>query len=497
MSRRCVDPARSFGLLSCVVPRALPLRSCSHGLLRSTTQHRSAFYERIYAISTATKIRSTPRKSLPSPANATSVGPLIRNFQTSIPTYARSNRGRPRPKEQSIRVPFKDIDLEELHRIFRYDVGYREGNIILRVLHERRVNGSLIDLGVRIDGATDIPQSATNSALEWLREEFPVDEQAAAQNWAKLELEKLEMGYINRAERLGLYKAEPGESRSPRSTADTSTSVIDEFKRYHEQRREVAAQERKDSGMEQKEQELQLAKQDEASRKKEIWDAKLAERREQLAKQGMIQIPGRDLEDTSIPELTKTRRLLPATLFGAACLVAFYFLAQNYTPPTRNQRLFPDVPVSISTLGGIVGLNLLVFCLWRVPPCQAALNKFFMAVPAYPYAISIMGIPDSKVSLRRLKIRESQLTQHRKPQSSTEDYSFAMDVSRYLVATMNFLSQFAPGTMSKVDVIAHGAGALTGLFGAHVWREQHLKEAEPPEPYHNNLERHESLRDTT
>lgn len=55
-----------------------------------------------------------------------------------------------------------------------------------------------------------------------------------------------------------------------------------------------------------------------------------------------------------------------------------------------------------------------------------------------------------------------------------------MDVSRYLVATINFLYHFTPGTMSTVDVIAHGAGALTGLFGAHAWRERQVNKEDPP-----------------
>lgn len=394
MSRPGSGSAKGLGLLSSALIRnfSASKSSSANSFCRSAIHQRQAFYERFYSISIAETSRAPARAWKSGRTSGNPTRPCIRSFHHTPASSARAPRSRPKHKDPSIRIPFNNLELDELQTIFKYDVGQKEGNIILRILHERRVSGSLIDLGVRIEGAAELPLSATNSALDWLRQRYPVDEQAAAQVWTQKEVQKLEQSYIDRAERLGLYQTEPGEKHVPsRSTADTSSSVIDEFRRHHEQRRAKEARRREESGEVQKEQELRLAKQDEAARKKEIWDAKLAERREYLAKQGMVKIKGRDLEDESIPELTTLQRLLPATLFGGACVAAFIFFATHYSPPTKDQRLLPNVPVSVATVGTIVCVNFAVYCLWFVPRFQRVMNKYMMSVPAYPFAFSMIG----------------------------------------------------------------------------------------------------------
>lgn len=133
-----------------------------------------------------------------------------------------------------------------------------QGNEILRIIHERRVTGSLGDRGIKIDHV-NVPRSSLTRALRWLRENHPVDEQSAAARWAAKELDKFEGGYIGRAERLGLIDRASADFMS-RSTTNTRTSVIDQLKEHNRQKEVREAQERRRSGEEKRSQDMQLAK---------------------------------------------------------------------------------------------------------------------------------------------------------------------------------------------------------------------------------------------
>lgn len=63
----------------------------------------------------------------------------------------------------------------------------------------------------------------------------------------------------------------------------------------------------------------------------------------------------------------------------------------------------PNVPPAAATAMGLIGANVAVFVLWRaVPPAWKFLNKFFISVPLYPYALSTLGSVFSHQSLRHL-----------------------------------------------------------------------------------------------
>lgn len=52
--------------------------------------------------------------------------------------------------------------------------------------------------------------------------------------------------------------------------------------------------------------------------------------------------------------------------------------------------MYPNVPVAVATVGGIVAINLFVFVLWRIPPMWRYLNAFATVVPALPAPSSIL-----------------------------------------------------------------------------------------------------------
>lgn len=69
----------------------------------------------------------------------------------------------------------------------------------------RRVSGELQDKGIDLS-ELNVTEVQAMAGLNYLRDNFPVDEEAAAKEWQQLEIERLTKAIEDRAERVGLYK---------------------------------------------------------------------------------------------------------------------------------------------------------------------------------------------------------------------------------------------------------------------------------------------------
>lgn len=119
------------------------------------------------------------------------------------------------------------------------------GNRVLAVLQGRREAGTL-DLDLPADVTRSARPATLDKALTWLRNNYPLDEDAAILARVEREEREEEAKLIRRAEDLGLYKpqsgsygAELGESQDP-----SGRSVLQEARKHNEQRL-LAEQERK------------------------------------------------------------------------------------------------------------------------------------------------------------------------------------------------------------------------------------------------------------
>ena len=265
-----------------------------------------------------------------------------RSFTTSPTRTARGKRATPASAnaEPRVKIPFGAQSRDSLAQIFgQTDVEYETGNKVLRILHQRRVVGSLVDKGVQIAGSHNVKNDSLQNALGWLRDKYPVDEQASAELWAENEAERLEGTYIARAEKLGLYKPLSGDEKQQELSTTTKSvygvSVIDEFKKFHEDRRAREAKEKEESGETQRTQEMALAKREERESKQAVVEAKRAQRQERRALMGMV-----TPEPMPVPEMSNASRLGPCTAFGLSLIVLFWLGATFYTPPPNERRLF-------------------------------------------------------------------------------------------------------------------------------------------------------------
>jgi len=66
--------------------------------------------------------------------------------------------------------------------------------------------------------------------------------------------------------------------------------------------------------------------------------------------------------------------------------------------------MFPDTPPAAATAMAIIGLNLGVYLLWKVPPAWRMLNRHFIIVNAWPRATSMIGSVFSHQTLKHLAL---------------------------------------------------------------------------------------------
>jgi rhomboid-like protein len=328
---------------------------------------------------------------------------------------------------------FQDTELSDnqIRSIFgRYAPPSPWANRLLRILHARRIDGTL-DLPLPKDLESykgKIYPRAVEDALEYLRSSYPLDEDEAIIHRLAREDDPREQDHpsvlAQRGQDLGLYKAhkapeeqyygpQSGYYQAPLSDKPDDpygVSVFDQIREENIAKREQEEEELQahiDMEMSkahkaQEEQIKALAQRPEQGldRPKELRPPNSFERWVIKARQqGTSKLT---LDSPEIAQMSAARRLLPSLLFATALCVGCYFFAQNWTRPKVADRLFPDIALSYATIGGIVALNVAVWFLWKLPPQWKMLNKYFVFVPAYPYTFSILGNLFSQQTFRHL-----------------------------------------------------------------------------------------------
>lgn len=188
--------------------------------------------------------------SRPSRPTPTPISPQRLNLVSTPRRFKRTSAASPKPKAKSDpsevlprQKPFSDAEIKAIFGPVKFNA--KLGNRILAVLHGHRLTGTL-DADLPVDIARSITKQQFDTALEWLRDEYPVDEDAAI--FARIEREDraAEEKLMRRAEKLGLYKpqsgsydAELGEEGSP-----YGKSILKEARERNEKRL-LAEQERK------------------------------------------------------------------------------------------------------------------------------------------------------------------------------------------------------------------------------------------------------------
>ncbi|KAF7714895.1 Rhomboid-like protein [Penicillium ucsense] len=276
------------------------------------------------------------------------------------------------------------------------------GNRTLAVLQARRIQGTL-DLDLPTDISHSVPQTQLDTALEWLRQNYPLDEDAAI--LARIDREEIEaeQKLVRRAEELGLYKPQSGsyDAELGENKSVYGKSVLKEVREKNEKRLLAEKERKRQQWLEGEQQELeQLRRQVQGNtalqKYQEVGLTEARPRADPNERPYLAWVQKHHIAATELPidsaELTTTQRLLSPFLFALATLGLCYYFAQNYEAPARRDRLWPDVPPAAATVGAIIGANIAVTLMWKyVPPAWKLLNRYFVIVPFYPRALAILG----------------------------------------------------------------------------------------------------------
>lgn len=161
-----------------------------------------------------------------------------RSKNTAAPAHPEPNSS-----ASLLKKPLSDAQIKAIFG--RSKISAKLGNRALEVLQARRLEGTL-DLDLPADITRALSQSQLDAGLEWLRVNYPVDEDDAILARIEREDREAEEKLVRRAEQLGLYKpqsgsyeAELGEEGSP-----YGKSVLKEAREANEKRL-LAEKERK------------------------------------------------------------------------------------------------------------------------------------------------------------------------------------------------------------------------------------------------------------
>ncbi|KAI9051102.1 hypothetical protein LZ554_005206 [Drepanopeziza brunnea f. sp. 'monogermtubi'] len=295
---------------------------------------------------------------------------IIRKFE-DLPESYRDEEGldfrrTPLRKEETIAIFGKIIDVNTANRM-------------LRVLHGRRVAGTLGD--PQVVKYTAYEAEARRLGLAWLRKNVSVDEIECAGQRAEKELAEMEAEIVSDAERIGLYKPNSG-------TRDNvyGDSVFDRVRKHNEKMfDEKEAEERK-----------QMSQADEIRQNTGTLQTTQPRSRVELRRPGENPRLKYYLERAKVlpdkpPDMSIFQRLWPSGLLTLAVILGSSLFAYVYTPPRADWRMWPDMPPSAATIIAIILANAIVLGAWHFPPAFRGLNKFFMMVPGYPRAVALIG----------------------------------------------------------------------------------------------------------
>ncbi|KAH7039745.1 uncharacterized protein B0I36DRAFT_309207 [Microdochium trichocladiopsis] len=301
----------------------------------------------------------------------------------------------PADYEDATGIPFRKEDLSqrEINDIFGPHLRAQDANNLLRIIHGRRVAGTLEDPSLQVNTAQYKTQDKIK-ALLYLRKYIPVDEVAMAGLRAEDELKAIEA-----AERDGEHGGEEAEHQHEETSPQTRpTGRIPEAKQkdtspYGEghfdriRKANIAKREAEEKRLEEERLKREAEEAIGISGVPSTEQAKPREVSPWMQKQ--VEKATSDLQ--APPDLSAWQRLWPMVLTAVLICAVSALLAVNYQPPRREARLFPDIPPAAATCLGLIAANFAIWALWKIPPAWRVLNKSFLIIAATPRPLQLLG----------------------------------------------------------------------------------------------------------
>jgi len=330
----------------------------------------------------------------------------------------------------------------------------RMANTYLRILHGRRVAGTLADPAL----TNPYEKQFYTAALAWLRKNVPVNEVECAGLRAEQELAEMEQQIVSDAERMGLYKPNSGKNKN--LYGESGLDAIRKSKEWEFKKAESKK--------------VKRSQEDEIRQNTGTLEKFSARSHVELRRPGENPKLKYYLERaTSLdppPEMSKFERLWPSALFVAGVVLTSYLFTQAYTPPKPAWRMWPDMPPSAATVIGIFLANSIVLFAWKIPPLFRVLNKFFITVPGYPRAFSLLGNTFSHQMLSHFTVNMTVLwfVGTRLHEEIGRANFLAIYLSSGVIGSFFSLGSWVMRN-NFVSASLGASGAICGIVAAYLW----------------------------
>ncbi|KIW44374.1 uncharacterized protein PV06_05388 [Exophiala oligosperma] len=410
------------------------------------------------------------------------------NFWPSPAAQILKAYGSGKKPEQGLRFQDGELDSQELTDIFgRRGPPPPIANYLLRILHGRRYDGTL-DLPLPEDLELELSKypRAFEEGLNWLRQAYPIDEDEAILARIEREEHALERDnpseLLQRGQDLRFYRGpQSGHYQAKLSEKEGDVYGVSELERlraqneakFQKEEEELQAQidermtkvqeEQTNAVAQRPEQGLESAKEVRPPNSFEKWVLKAQNRAQSKL----------TLESPEVAQQSAGRRLLPSLLLTSLVAGGCFLYTQYWHRPKQSERFFPDLSLSVATIGALLAVNLAVFFAWRMPPFWSSLNKYFIIVPAYPYAFSMLGSLVSHQKLGHLLANMIPLVIFGLPLH--EEVGRATFLAMFLSSgILGSFGSLARHTFSKVFVTTTlgASGCVYGVVSAYLWLHQ-------------------------
>ncbi|KAI0506877.1 hypothetical protein F5B22DRAFT_622386 [Xylaria bambusicola] len=308
-------------------------------------------------------------------------------------------------------LPFRREDLtqKEANRIFPSNLPAPQANLLLKIVHGRRVAGTLDD-PILARNTKQFRIIDQKRALEYLREHIPVDEILMAGLRAEDELKALE------EQEDAAQGVEKFQETSPEGSPTSSQEKTVEIPTGRLPRKPGSDSPYGESNFD-KIRAANIAK-------REAEEARLEEERklreEELAKENIGTLQTQQEQPRQIsefrkrhmeratsdleapPEMPAWQRLFPSIAMAGLVILGSIGFAVMYQAPPSSRRLWPDIPPAAATCLTLIATNVAVWALWKFPPAWAFMNKYMLLVAATPRPLQILGAMFSHQSFGHL-----------------------------------------------------------------------------------------------
>jgi len=380
---------------------------------------------------------------------------IVRRFEDLPPNYK---------DETGLSFRVKPLSQNEVTAIFGPGMDVAIANRALRIIHGRRVAGTLADPSL----PTGYDGQVKTIALSWLRKHLPMDEAAAAGKRAELELEVMEEEVLADSERLGLYKPNSGGARAQ---GRDKNSIYGEsgLEAIRQSRKELYDQEEKAKAEAQKKQADEIRENTGPLALPSLKSRVELKKNEPHPRLKYYLDRAKVLPEVP-PEMSAWQRLWPSGLVTLLVIGLSIGWTQLYIPPTTENRLWPETPPAAATSIALILMNTAIFILWHFPPAFRMLNKYFMVVPGYPRALAMVGNLFSHQSFQHLGLNMIMLWfMGTRLQDDIGRANFlAIYFSSGVIGGFTSLAMF---TLRRNFIVSSlgASGSLCGIIGAYLW----------------------------